>query len=136
MKPQGGLAHHAEFRGGTGTMPNESIARRCLALTGLFEAELLIELMLRHWHHPLAEDADFREGLLEAGVNVLKLSVDGQRYMEDVPSDQMNLVASVWFVEFTAVADGVEDPQRQRQAWLDAVRRAVPSCFCAQDRLQ
>ena len=42
-----------------------SIARASLKLSGLFEAELLLELMLRYWNHPLADDRDFRNNLLE-----------------------------------------------------------------------
>lgn len=45
-----------------------SIAKACLQMTGLFEAELLTELMLRFWNHPLAEDEDFRSSLLEAAA--------------------------------------------------------------------
>jgi hypothetical protein len=48
-----------------------SVAKRCLAFSGLFEAEVLIELMLRYWGHPLATDKDFRESLLESAASVL-----------------------------------------------------------------
>ena len=36
-----------------------SIAKESLRMTGLFEAEVLVELMLRHWKHLLATDRDF-----------------------------------------------------------------------------
>jgi hypothetical protein len=45
-----------------------SIAKACLRMTGLFEAELLTELILRHWGHPLASDGEYRSQLLEAAA--------------------------------------------------------------------
>jgi len=54
-------------------MAKKSIPARCLAMSGLFEAELLTE---------------------------------------------------------------TEGPATERQAWLDSVRKAVPSCFCSQNHLQ
>ena len=38
---------------------------------GLFEAELLIELMLRYWGHPSANDREVVEYLVEAAAEVL-----------------------------------------------------------------
>jgi hypothetical protein len=106
-----------------------------LDLSGLFEAEVLIELMLRYWQHPLAADRDFRNGLLEGASDVLRACVAGQKVMEDLPPKQMNFIAAVWYVEWNALAGGAEDPQGQRQAWLEAVRKSIPSCFCPPDRL-
>ena len=34
------------------------IAQISLNFTGLYESELLVELMLRYWNHPNANDAD------------------------------------------------------------------------------
>jgi len=49
-----------------------AIADESLKYAGLFEAELLLELMLRHWSHPFASDANFRNELLETAVGVLQ----------------------------------------------------------------
>lgn len=112
-----------------------SIAKKCLKFSGLFEAELLIELMLRHWAHPLANDADFRNHILENSALILRESIGGLKHLEDIPPDQMNFVAAVWLVEWNSLASGEEDPGELRSTWLDAVRKAVPSCFCNPDRL-
>jgi hypothetical protein len=55
-----------------------------LAFSGLYEAELLIELMLRHWQHPLAEDGEFRNNLLEGAADVLRSCVAGQPALEGI----------------------------------------------------
>jgi hypothetical protein len=112
-----------------------SVAKKCLGFSGLYEAELLLELMLRFWHHPLAADADFRNELLEGTCEVLRSCVAGQKLMQDIPPDQMNFVASAWYVEWSSVSGGAEDPDGRRQAWLDNVRQAIPSCFCSPDSL-
>ena len=116
-------------------MARKSIAQKCLQLSGLFEAELLTELMLRFWKHPLVDDASYRNHLLENAAEVLRASIKGQELMEDVPPDQMNFVTSLWYAEWNSVNQVGEDPTGARQAWLDAVRRALPSCFCPQDHL-
>jgi hypothetical protein len=112
-----------------------SVAKKCLAFSGLFEAEPLIELMIRYWAHPLASDPDFRNELLEGAAAALRLSIAGQQLMEDIPPKQMNFVAAVWYVEWCAVGNGAEDPRGKRNAWLKKIRRTIPSCFCRPDRL-
>ena len=112
-----------------------SVPKKCLAFSGLFEAELLVELMLRYWHHPWAADGEFRNNLLEGACEALRSSIAGERFMEDIPSEQMNFVAAVWYVEWSAVSNGAEDPQGERQAWLDKIRQAIPSCFCPPETL-
>jgi hypothetical protein len=112
-----------------------SLAKKCLAFSGLFEAELLIELMVRYWAHPLAADREFRNELLEGAGNVLRSSVAGEQVMEDIPAKQMNFVAAVWYVEWSALSDGREDPNGLRRAWLENVRQSVPSCFCSPNSL-
>jgi hypothetical protein len=108
-----------------------SIAKKCLAFSGLFEAELLVELMLRYWGHPLAADPEFRNELLEGAAGVLRASVGGQQVMEDIPARQMNFVAAVWYVEWNTLNSGeAQEAQEQRRAWLDKVRQSIPSCFC------
>jgi hypothetical protein len=113
-----------------------SVAKKCLAFSGLFEAELLIELMLRYWAHPLAANEDFRTGLLEGAAEALRASVVGQQLMEDIPPKQMNFVAAVWYAEWSTLSNGAQDPKGKRKLWLNKIRRAIPSCFCPPDRLR
>jgi len=112
-----------------------SLAKRCLESSGLFEAEVLVELMLRFWNHPLAGDRNFRNDLLEGAANALRSCAVGQKLMEDIPPDQMNFIAALWYVEWNTLSSGAQDPQGQRQAWLDSIQKAIPSCFCPRDRL-
>ena len=116
-----------------------SLAEESLKLTGLFEAELLIELMLRHWNHPHAANPTFRASLLENSVEVLQLAVNGTSLIEGLKPDRMNLVAAVWCAEASAL-DRVEGESpriiEQRKNWVDTVRRAVPSCFCDHELLE
>jgi hypothetical protein len=111
-------------------MGRHSIAKKCLAFSGLFEAELLLELMLRQWDHPHAADPAYRNELLERAMEVIRLSIAGTRVMEDVSPENMNFVAAVWYSEWNVCASGAADPGGKRKAWLEAVRRAIPSCFC------
>ena len=117
-------------------MVKKSIPARCLAMSGLFEAELLTELMLRYWKHPFAEDIAFRQQLLETAAEVLKASDRGEKFLEDVPPAELNLVAALWYAEWNSAAESTEGPTAERQTWLDSVRKAVPSCFCGQNHLQ
>ena len=112
-----------------------SLAEQSLAFSGLFEAELLLELMLRYWEHPLAEDTDFRNELLEGTAGVLRSCVSGQKVMEDISPEQMSFIASAWYVEWNTVTTGEEDQEGKRRAWLESVRKAVPSCFCPPESL-
>lgn len=115
-----------------------SVARDSLKLTGLFEAEVLVELMLRYWHHPHAADPEFRNNLLETAVEVLTASVQGTQFVEAVPAQSMNLVAAIWYAENNSLDshDESDDSKRdQRQAWVTAVRQSLPSCFCDPDLL-
>jgi hypothetical protein len=112
-----------------------SVAKKCLAFSGLFEAELLIELMLRYWSHPLAADEEFRNELLEGAAHVLRSCVGGHQALEDIPAKQMNFVAAVWYVEWRSLNDGADDPNRRRRKWLEQLRQSLPSCFCPPDSL-
>jgi hypothetical protein len=113
-----------------------SIAKESLRMTGLFEAEVLVELMLRHWKHPLAKDRDFCAQVLEAAASALRSAAKDQQLLENVPAKQMNLIAAIWYVESVSLQ---ADPQisktqlRAREKWLQSVRRALPSCFCPED---
>ncbi len=117
-------------------MAKKSIPARCLAMSGLFEAELLTELMLRFWNHPFADDVGYRQHLLETAAEVLRASNKGEKFLEDVPATEMNLVAALWYAEWNSASDTPEAETQGRKAWLDAVRKAVPSCFCKQNRLR
>jgi hypothetical protein len=111
-------------------MDKPSIASQCLALSGLFEAEVLVELMLRYWSHPFANDQEFRNQLLESAVECLQASVDGKLLMEDMPPDKMNLVAAIWYAEWTSIVGDGAESVGERQHWLETVKRSIPSCFC------
>lgn len=107
--------------------------------SGLFEAELLLQLMLQYWKHPLADDAEFRNELVERAAEILLRAVKGEQLLPEVPSSQMNFVAAVWYAEASMLQDsdsGIEkSEQAERQHWLEAIRRTIPSCFCDQDNL-
>ena len=112
-----------------------SIAEQSLAVAVLFEAEVLTELLLWRWDHPLKNDVDFREGLLEDAAAVLRRAVSGEKFIESVPGTEMNLIAAIWYVEWSWLASGDRDSNGARRRWLDDVRRAIPSCFCSQSDL-
>src|SRR5687767_2128123 len=99
-----------------------SIAKACLRFTGLYEAELLVELLLRHWNHPQADDGVFRAALLEAAAEVLRASVDGERLFQEIKPQNVNFVAAVWYAESQAVesADLADSERKLRREWLDA----------------
>jgi hypothetical protein len=115
-----------------------SIAEESHRFSCLSEAELLARLMLWKWGHPLADDGGFVNDLVEGAAEVLEKCARGStRLLEEVDPRDMNFVAAVWYVEWAAVsgAPGI-DPDGKRQAWLDAVRHALPSCFCNPRDLQ
>ncbi len=115
-----------------------SIAEESLRLTGLFEAELLLELMLRYWEHPLRDDRTFRNDLLERAVEMLRLATSGTSVLDGVSPSNMNFVAAVWCAECSNLTGPPADSQhfRERQNWLDAIRHGLPSCFCDPGLLQ
>lgn len=112
--------------------------RQSLNMIGLFEAEVLLELMLRHWQHPLADDSEFRNDLLETAADVLRAALSGEQLIDDLPPANMNLIAALWYAESAQLSStpATEDAQlTQRIAWMQQVRKALPSCFCASDQL-
>ena len=115
-----------------------SIARESHRFTGLFEAELLARLMLWKWEHPLAHDEEPVKYLVEGAAEVLRKCVqENERFLDDVEPCDMNFVAAVWYVEWAAISAAPDtDPDGRRQGWLDAVRHALPSCFCNPKDLQ
>jgi hypothetical protein len=116
----------------------KSVAAESHRFTGLFEAELLVRLMLWKWGHPLADEEGFAFELLEAAAGVLrKCAQENERLLEDVDPPDMNLVAAVWYTEWLTVSGSPDtDQDGRRQAWLDSVRHALPSCFCNPKDLQ
>ena len=101
-------------------------------LSGLFEAELLVELMLRHWGHPFAADRDFRQELLESAVEVLRASIGGQKLIPELDPSDMNLVAAIWCVESTnneASEDLTVIISEERRRWCQTLMDNIPSCF-------
>ncbi|WP_298867909.1 hypothetical protein [uncultured Gimesia sp.] len=114
-------------------MSDETIAQRCLNLAGLFEAEVLVELMLRFWHHPMADEYDYRNDLLEKANQVLERAADGIAVIEPLKAADTNLIAAIWYAESTGVLN--DEPEQSvetitaRKQWLAKVRTSVPSCF-------
>ncbi len=110
----------------------KSIAEKSLELTSLYEAEIFVRLMLWRWGHPLADDEEFANGLLENASGALRDALGGQPLIEGMPPADLNFVAAVWYAEHCAVEAGEPDSQNieERKAWLAAVRRTLPSCFC------
>lgn len=116
---------------------HDSNAGRSLAICGLFESELLLQLMLLQWKHPLAEDAEYRTNLLETATEVLDAAARGPgeaEFIQGLPPNEMNLVAAIWYAEQRALEE--DDQERAgREQWLMDVRRSLPSCFCDPDEL-
>jgi hypothetical protein len=101
----------------------------------MFEGELLAELMLRYWKHPLAEDKEFRNDLIENAAKALRISIEGNKLMEDLPPEDMSFIAALWYAEWSCLQnissdEFSESEIQQRETWLHMLRRAVPSCFC------
>ena len=107
-----------------------AIAKESLAMAGLFEAEVLTELLLWRWEHPLRNDREFRRALLEDAAIALRQAIGGEALFEEVPAEETNLIAALYFVEWSALQSGEPDADGARQKWLDQLRRALPSCFC------
>jgi hypothetical protein len=115
-----------------------SPARKSLQFTGTFEAELLVELMLRFWKHPLAADREYRTNLLEQAAEVLQASVSRVRLTQDIKPQNMNLVSVVWYAEAVTIGSDPEissSQRKKRNQWLTTVRQSIPSCFCDPDLL-
>jgi hypothetical protein len=114
-----------------------TIAQQSLQFASSFEAEVLTHLLLRNWKHPLSEDLEFRNNLLEEATQVLEFSVEGQIFIEPIKAQDLSFIAAVWFVEWTAIQhENDEAPfHTERERWVEDVKRALPSCFCDTDDL-
>ena len=110
----------------------KSISEKCLEMTSLFEAELLVRLMLRYWKHPLADDEEFANNLLEGASEALRSASKGELLIEGVPPTSLNFVAAVWYAEYCSLetAENSYKTIEARKDWLNVVRRTLPSCFC------
>ncbi len=95
--------------------------------------------MLKYWKHPLCDDSDYRNQLLESAAEVLKASIGGETLFESIPPDQVNFVAAVYYAEsaFTQSpsTQGANEQLEERELWLEVIRRTLPSCFCDQGKL-
>lgn len=113
-------------------------AKQCLAICPLFEAELLVQLMLINWGHPFAGEEPFRQELVESATELLMTASDEscrEVFIEGLPTKEMNFVSAVWYAEWCGAHD--DDRERVlRQKWLSDVRRALPSCFCSTELLE
>jgi len=117
---------------------DNNTAKRCLAICPLFEAELLLELMLRDWKHPFAAEESFRQNLLESATELLMAASDDsctEVFIEGMSAYEMNFVSAVWYIEWSAVQDDCQVQERRRE-WLRDIRRSLPSCFCPTDFLE
>ncbi len=115
-----------------------TIAEKSLQFTGLFEAELLTQLMLRFWNHPHADDRDFTLALLETAAEILRSSIAGDQLIAELPPEHVSLVSAIWLGESFSVAEDTSMEQTERESrikWLESLRRSVPSCFCNQSLL-
>jgi len=115
-----------------------SIANKSYQITGLYESELLLELMLRFWEHPLADNKEYRNELLESAAEALRSSLNGIQLIPSLKPDDMNLVAAIWFAESTSLQTEHLDSAGEvsaREDWLRKIEKSVPSCFCSPDDL-
>lgn len=104
-------------------------------IAGTFEFELLIELILRYWEHPFADDPEFRNTLFEEAAVVLRQSSDGVSFGE-LPPKEVNLVFAIWHVESSFVSNETNlETKKMREKWLATIKQRLPSCFCSQDLL-
>ena len=115
-----------------------SIAKKSYRIAKTFESEVLLELMLRYWNHPCAEDLDFRLSLLSSATDVLRSSIEGIPFHPNLKPQNMNLIAAIWYVESTSFQS--ERPRSAAEAlarenWLRIIEKTLPSCFCDPDEL-
>ena len=118
-----------------------SNAEKSLWLCSLFESEILVWLVLKNWRHPYSEDVDYRSALLESAAELLASASSNtqQVFIEGMPTQDMNLIAALWYCESCALQDPSEREDQEalekRIEWLRTIKRSLPSCFCAQDDL-
>ncbi len=101
-------------------------------MTGLFEAEVFVRLLLWRWKHPYADDEEFANGLLEDAASALQSACEGAEMIEGMPPKSLNFIAAVWYAEQCSINSEERDPvtRKAREDWLFAIRHGLPSCFC------
>lgn len=116
----------------------ESNASQCYAFCSLFESEILLQMMMEKWHHPFANNEQFRGGLLESATELLMTAAEegcAQVFIEGLSAKDMNFVAAIWYCEWCGVQDDSEAYELRRK-WLEKVRRTLPSCFSSTHLLE
>lgn len=116
-----------------------SIVENSLMLTGFFEAEVLVALLLHRFDHPLAENSEFRLALLERASEILQEAVAGEKVVEELEPQDVNFIAALWLAESVQLDYDREcsrDERQRRDSWLSSVRQYLPSCFCDPDELE
>ena len=96
----------------------DSTAKRCLAICPLFEAELLVQLMLNHWDHPFVDNESFVQGLLESATELLLAAADEtctESFIEGLPTNEMNFVSAVWYVEWCGAQNNNRERERRQK---------------------
>lgn len=116
-------------------MDPETNAERSFVLCSMFESEVLIWLLLKHWHHPFANNGEYRTSLLENATAVLDAARSGEsiELIPELPSKDMNLIAAIWYAEMCTLAENDAESEK-RNDFLRSVRRQFPSCFCDSDQ--
>ncbi len=117
---------------------SDNTAGHCFAFCSLFESEILLQLILEKWNHPLSSDDGFRQDILEATTTLLETAADencSEIFIEGIPANQMNFIAAVWYIELCSIQDPVENRQA-RNDWLVDIRKSLPSCFCSSELLE
>ena len=73
---------------------SENTAGHCFAFCSLFESEILLQLILEKWNHPLSSDEGFRQDILEAAAALLETASHehcSEIFIEGIPANQMNI---------------------------------------------
>ncbi|QDU11277.1 hypothetical protein [Gimesia aquarii] len=114
-------------------MTDHSIVERTIDFSGLFESEVLTELLLRYYKHPLADDKEFRNNLLEAATGALRHAAAGMKLIDSLPAMKTNFIVAIWYSEGVSISTDDQDipteMMLERKAWLERIQRLIPSCF-------
>lgn len=109
-----------------------SVASCALIFASSFEAEVFVALLLEKWRHPLSSDEQFKNDLLEGAAEVLQASARGETVLAGIKPYDVNFIAALWYAEWNSLQSlgGTNAEKDARMAWLNSMRRALPSCFC------
>lgn len=117
---------------------SKSLPKLLYDFTSTFEFELLVYLILAQWKHPRSNDLEYRNHMLEQVAEVLRAAVAGEQHLADLPANNMNIVAAMWYVESVndpKEADYTQSDAAERRRWCDEIKKTLPSCFCPADDL-